>query len=131
MSLHRGGSTLCLQVLSRLGQWAYDMVDAQIFQTAIPMSEANLIGTTEVSLASLAELVMLGLAIVANDVSHFGGLAALSTVAVIVSAWVYWSWISKPTMQQRRLFAQDPHFEKLDPALQIGFDMIIPTPQTL
>eukprot|EP00249_Psilotum_nudum_P014861 c25035_g1_i2 orf=1-1449(-) len=57
---------LVLVVLSRLGHWAYDLIDAQIFQTAVPTSKANLVGTTEMSLASLAELLMLGVAILAS-----------------------------------------------------------------
>ncbi|KAK4424526.1 Solute carrier family 40 member 3, chloroplastic [Sesamum alatum] len=69
---------LCLIVLSRLGHMSYDVVGAQILQTGIPASKANLIGTTEVSFASLAESVMLGVAIIANDVAHFGFLAMLS-----------------------------------------------------
>jgi predicted membrane chloride channel (bestrophin family) len=49
---------LYAQVLSRLGHMSYDVVGAQILQTGIPTSKANLIGTTEVSVASLAESVM-------------------------------------------------------------------------
>ncbi|KAJ0976378.1 hypothetical protein J5N97_018343 [Dioscorea zingiberensis] len=71
---------LYLIVLSRLGHMSYDVVGTQILQTGIPTNKANLIGTTEISIASLAELVMLGVAILANDVSHFGFLAMLSSV---------------------------------------------------
>jgi hypothetical protein len=51
---------------------SYDVVGTQIVQTSVPASKANLIGGMEVSIASLAELVMLAMAIIANDVSHFG-----------------------------------------------------------
>eukprot|EP00250_Pteridium_aquilinum_P020772 c24942_g2_i2 orf=721-2526(+) len=81
-------------VLSRLGHFTYDIVGGQILQTAVHPSQANTVGTTEVSLASLAELVMLGVAIVANDVSHFGSLAALSMAAVVGAAVVYYRWMS-------------------------------------
>ncbi|KAG0616218.1 hypothetical protein M758_5G099300 [Ceratodon purpureus] len=119
---------LFLTVISRLGYWAYDMVDAQIFQTAIPAKEANLVGTTEVSLASLAELVMLGVAIVANDVKYFGGLAALSMASVVGAAWIYWHWLANPTDDQRRLFPHDPHFDDSEKARQLGLQTLVPSP---
>ncbi|KAG4918531.1 hypothetical protein JHK82_055970 [Glycine max] len=43
---------------------------AQILQTGIPSSKANLIGMTEIAVASLVESIMLGVAIIANDLSH-------------------------------------------------------------
>ncbi|MFQ6627389.1 hypothetical protein Gotur_006055, partial [Gossypium turneri] len=79
---------LCLIVLSRLGHMSYDIVGAQILQTGIPSSKANLIGTTEISVASLAESLMLGVVILANDVSHFGFLAMLSVLSVVGAAWM-------------------------------------------
>ena len=117
-----------LQVISRLGYWAYDMVDAQIFQTAIPATQANLVGTTEVSLASLAELVMLGVAIVANDVKYFGGLAALSMVSVVGAAALYWHWLANPTEDQRRLFPHDPHFDDSEKARRLSLQTLVPAP---
>jgi hypothetical protein len=115
-------------VISRLGYWAYDMVDAQIFQTAIPATQANLVGTTEVSLASLAELVMLGVAIVANDVKYFGGLAALSMVSVVGAAALYWHWLANPTEDQRRLFPHDPHFDDSEKARRLSLQTLVPAP---
>ncbi|KAG8363913.1 hypothetical protein BUALT_Bualt19G0071900 [Buddleja alternifolia] len=99
---------LCLIVLSRLGHMSYDVVGAQILQTGIPESKANLIGTTEVSVASLAESVMLGIAIIANDVSHFGFLAMLSVISVVGAACLYCSWLKNPTDTQRSLFSFEP-----------------------
>lgn len=96
-----------MQVVSRLGHWGYDLVDAQIFQTAIPESQANQVGTAEMSLASLAELIMLGVAILASDVSYFGGLATLSMISVASAALVYWHWLSNPTPDQVRLFPRE------------------------
>ncbi|KAJ8467155.1 hypothetical protein OPV22_029707 [Ensete ventricosum] len=58
---------LSLIVVSRLGHMSYDVVGTQILQTGIPTAKANLIGITEVSMASLAELLMFGVAIIAND----------------------------------------------------------------
>ncbi|KAK6121071.1 hypothetical protein DH2020_045164 [Rehmannia glutinosa] len=100
---------LCLIILSRLGHMSYDVIGAQILQTGIPASKANLIGTTEVSFASLAESVMLGVAIIANDVSHFGFLAMLSLMSVVGAAWLYCGWLKNPTDTQRSLFSFERH----------------------
>ncbi|KAL3814627.1 hypothetical protein ACJIZ3_015895 [Penstemon smallii] len=101
---------LCLIVLSRLGNMSYHVVGAQILQTGIPASKANLIGTTEVSVASLAEAVMLGVAIIANDVSHFGFLAMLSLLSVVGAACLYCKWLKNPNDLQRSLFSYEPPF---------------------
>ena len=85
---------IVVKVLSRLGHFTYDIVGGQILQTAVHHSQANSVGTTEVSLASFAELLILGVAIIANDVSHFGSLAALSMAAVIGAATLYYRWMS-------------------------------------
>ncbi|KAL6278498.1 hypothetical protein ACE6H2_022099 [Prunus campanulata] len=100
---------LCLIVLSRLGHMSYDVVAVQILQTGIPSSKANIIGTTEVAVASLAEFTMLGVAIVVNDVSHFGSLAVLSLLSVVGAAWMFCRWLLNPTDEQRTLFSFDAH----------------------
>ncbi|KAL4572702.1 hypothetical protein LXL04_019484 [Taraxacum kok-saghyz] len=92
-------------VLSRLGHMSYDVVGAQILQTGISPSKANLIGATEVSIASLAESIILGVVIIVNDVSHFGFLATLSLLSVVGAAWLFCRWLSNPTDVQRSLFA--------------------------
>ncbi|XP_042005356.1 solute carrier family 40 member 3, chloroplastic-like isoform X2 [Salvia splendens] len=99
---------LCLIVLSRLGHMSYNVVGAQILQTGIPASKVNLIGTTEVAVASLSESVMLGVAILANDASHFGYLALLSLASVVGAASLYCRWLKSPTDAQRRLFLFEP-----------------------
>jgi len=96
---------LSVQILSRLGHMSYDVVGAQILQTGIPSSKANLIGTTEIAVASLAESIMLGVAIIANDPSHFGCLALLSLLSVIGAAWMFCRWLLNPTDEQKNLFA--------------------------
>ncbi|KAF7805047.1 solute carrier family 40 member 3, chloroplastic [Senna tora] len=101
---------LILVILSRLGHMSYDVVGAQIVQTGIPSSKANLIGTTEVAVASLAESIMLGVAIIANDPSHFGFLAMLSLLSVVGAAWMFCRWLLNPTDEQRNLFSYDPQF---------------------
>ncbi|GJM95440.1 hypothetical protein PR202_ga12177 [Eleusine coracana subsp. coracana] len=97
--------------LSRLGHMSYDVVGTQIVQTGVPASKANLIGGMEVSIASLAELVMLAMAIIANDVSHFGFLAILSVSSVAGAAWMFCQWLSNPTEKQRELFMFDPLYQ--------------------
>ncbi|CAN1219486.1 Solute carrier family 40 member 3, chloroplastic [Linum perenne] len=99
---------LTLIVLSRLGQMSTEVAGAQILQTGIPSSKANLIGITEASVASLAESLMLGVAIVANDASHYGILAMLSVTAVVCSACIFCRWAMNPTPEQRRLFSSSP-----------------------
>ncbi|KAJ9557607.1 hypothetical protein OSB04_012221 [Centaurea solstitialis] len=92
-------------VLSRLGNMSYDVVGAQILQTGIPPSKANLIGATEVSIASLAESIIFGVVIIANDISHFGFLAMLSLLSVVGAAWLFCRWLANPTDVQRSLFS--------------------------
>ncbi|KAE9611914.1 putative major facilitator superfamily domain-containing protein [Lupinus albus] len=101
---------LSLIILSRLGHMSYDVVGAQIIQTGIPSSKANIIGTTEVAVASLAECIMLGVAIIANDPSHFGVLAILSLLSVVGAAWMFCRWLLNPTDEQKVLFSYDPQF---------------------
>ncbi|KAK2456725.1 iron regulated [Trifolium repens] len=101
---------LFLIILSRLGHMSYDVVGAQIIQTGIPSSKANLIGTTEVAVASLAESLMLGVAIIANDPSHFGCLAILSLLSVVGAACMFCRWLSNPTEEQKSLFSYHPQF---------------------
>ncbi|CAI7868906.1 unnamed protein product [Closterium sp. NIES-54] len=99
---------LLLVVLSRVGHWTFEIVDSQIIQTAIPPASANLIGTTEIALASLAELLMLGLAIVVHDPKHFAALAAMSMAAVFAAAGVYCSWLARPDPRIEKLFPNQP-----------------------
>ncbi|CAM8936784.1 unnamed protein product [Rhodiola kirilowii] len=99
-----------LKIFSRLGHMSYDVVGSQIIQTGIPASKANLIGTTEVSVASLAEFMMLGVAIFANDLSNFGLLATVSILPVVGAAWMFCRWMMNPTDTQRSLFSFDPLF---------------------
>ncbi|KAL9248241.1 hypothetical protein vseg_021585 [Gypsophila vaccaria] len=101
---------LCLIVMSRLGHMSYNVIGQQILQTGIPSSKANLIGTTEVSVASLAEFVMLGVAIIANDVSLFGYLAVLSLLSVVAAAYVFCLWLLNPTDEQKKLFSFDRRY---------------------
>ncbi|XP_064954694.1 solute carrier family 40 member 2, chloroplastic-like isoform X4 [Musa acuminata AAA Group] len=99
---------LSLIVLSRLGHMSYSIASIQILQTGVPAAKANLVGITEMSIASLAELVMLAVAIIAANVRHFGSLALLSVSSVIAATWIFCRWLANPTEEQRSLFAFDP-----------------------
>ncbi|KMZ66125.1 Solute carrier family 40 member 3, chloroplastic [Zostera marina] len=99
---------LFLIVMSRLGNMVYDVIGTQILQTGIPPSKANLIGTTELSIASLAEFLMLGVAIIANDVSNFRLLAILSLFSVVGATTLFCRWLTNPTSEQRKLFPNIP-----------------------
>lgn len=102
---------MIFQVLSRLGHMSYNVVGQQILQTGIPSSKTNLIASTEVSVASLAESIMLGVAIIANDTSHFGFLAMLSLLSVVGAAVMFCQWLLNPTDEQRKLFSFSSQFE--------------------
>eukprot|EP00270_Netrium_digitus_P004487 TRINITY_DN15615_c0_g1_i1.p1 TRINITY_DN15615_c0_g1~~TRINITY_DN15615_c0_g1_i1.p1 ORF type:complete len:630 (-),score=124.72 TRINITY_DN15615_c0_g1_i1:222-2111(-) len=95
---------LTLVAVSRLGHWAYDVIDAQILQTAIPTSQANVIGTTEMALSSLGELLMLGLAIVVHDSAHFAFIAGASMASIFAAAAVYVHWLSRSCATRERMF---------------------------
>ncbi|KAL8231767.1 hypothetical protein R6Q57_001545 [Mikania cordata] len=92
-------------VLSRLGHMSYEVVGAQILQTGIPPSKANLIGATEVAIASLAESITLGVVIIANDTSHFGFLAMLSLLSVVGAAWLFCRWLASQSDVQTNPFS--------------------------
>ncbi|CAH2068724.1 unnamed protein product, partial [Thlaspi arvense] len=94
-----------------LGHMSYDVIGAQILQTGIPASKANLIATTEVSIASLAESIMLGVAILANDSRHFGFLAMLSLLSVVGAAYLFCKWLMNATDAQRSLLSLILSFE--------------------
>jgi hypothetical protein len=51
------------------------------------------------------------MAIIANDVSHFGFLAILSVSSVAGAAWMFCQWLGNSTDEQRVLFIFDPHFQ--------------------
>ncbi|CAN6326584.1 unnamed protein product [Urochloa humidicola] len=95
---------LGLIVASRLGHMAYSVVSLQVVQTGNPMGKAKLIGATEIAVASLAELAMMAVPVVARDAKHFGWLAMLSAAAVAAAACLFCAWLAKPTDELRKLF---------------------------
>ncbi|CAI5511337.1 unnamed protein product [Closterium sp. Naga37s-1] len=100
---------LLLVVLSRMGQGMYQIVGCQIIQ-AVPAASANLFGTTEMALGSLAELAMLSLAILFHDPKYFGALMLMSFAAVLAAAALYCSWLARPDPRLAKLFPNQPKF---------------------
>ncbi|CAI5481198.1 unnamed protein product [Closterium sp. Yama58-4] len=95
------------QVLSRMGQGMYQIVGCQIIQ-AVPAASANLFGTTEMALGSLAELAMLSLAILFHDPKYFGALMLVSFAAVLAAAALYCHWLARPDPRLAKLFPDQP-----------------------
>ncbi|CAI5513800.1 unnamed protein product [Closterium sp. Naga37s-1] len=100
---------LLLVVLSRMGQGMYQIVGCQIIQ-AVPAASANLFGTTEMALGSLAELAMLSLAILFHDPKYFGALMLMSFAAVLAAAALYCHWLARPDPRLAKLFPNQPKF---------------------
>ena len=53
------------------------------------------VSSAEVSLCSLSELIMLGIAALASDPKSFGMLVGLSSGSVIAAALLYTSWVQR------------------------------------
>jgi hypothetical protein len=100
-----------LLALSRLGHRSYDVVGTQIIQTGVPASKADLIGAMEISIGSLAKLVMLAMVIIANGVYHFGFLGSHVRVISFRGSMMFCRWLSNPTDKQRELFTFDPLYQ--------------------
>lgn len=68
---------------------------------AVDPAVVSSVSSAEVSLCSLSELIMLGIAAIASDPSSFGLLVGLSSGTVIAAAVVYTIWVyaqSGPTV---------------------------------
>eukprot|EP00884_Botryococcus_braunii_P013074 jgi/Botrbrau1/21768/Bobra.43_1s0158.1 len=81
-----------LVVLSRPGLWAFDMVDAQLFQTVVSPEEAAAVSSAEGALCNLAEIIMLGIAAALVEPACFGWLVGLSISAVGTAFLTYTAW---------------------------------------
>lgn len=60
---------------------------------AVDPAVVSSVSSAEVSLCSLSELIMLGIAAMASDPSSFGLLVGLSSGTVIAAAVVYTAWV--------------------------------------
>ncbi len=64
-----------------------------LLMQAVDPAVVSSVSSAEVSLCSLSELVMLGIAAIASDPSSFGLLVGLSSGTVIAAAVVYSVWV--------------------------------------
>ncbi len=69
------------------------MISFVLLMQAVDPAVVSSVSSAEVSLCSLSELVMLGIAAIASDPSSFGLLVGLSSGTVIAAAVVYSVWV--------------------------------------
>lgn len=81
-----------LVLLSRIGVWSFDMVNAQLFQQTVSPKEVAAASTAEMALCSFSELAMLGLAAYVIAPAARGALVYSSLAAVLVANFLYLSW---------------------------------------
>jgi iron-regulated transporter 1 len=81
----------CAVVLSRIGMWSFDMVNAQLFQQNVSQREVASASAAEMALCSFSELFMLGLAAYVIGPASFKTLIYVSFAAVLAGN-VLFSW---------------------------------------
>lgn len=82
-------------VLSRVGMWSFDMVNAQLFQQNVSQREVASASAAEMALCSFSELLMLGLAAYVIGPADFRSLIYLSFGAVLAANAVFGNWAKK------------------------------------
>ena len=82
-------------VLSRIGMWSFDMVNAQLFQQHVSQREVASTSAAEMALCSFSELLMLGLAAYVIGPADFRSLIYLSFGAVLAANAVFGNWAKK------------------------------------
>ena len=85
----------CAVVLSRVGMWSFDMVNAQLFQQNVSQREVASASAAEMALCSFSELLMLGLAAYVIGPASFKSLIYISLTAVIAGNVLFTSWGTK------------------------------------
>eukprot|EP00899_Mesostigma_viride_P020952 jgi/Mesvir1/28859/Mv09984-RA.1 len=80
--------------LSRIGLWAFDTIRLQVFQNAVPEDMAASVGSAEMSMQNLAEMLMLGVAMLLDRPGGYDLLVGLSFAAVMLGTAVYSRWMS-------------------------------------
>jgi hypothetical protein len=80
--------TTVAELVTRIG-----MISFLLLMQAVDPAVVSSVSSAEVSLCSLSELVMLGIAAIASDPSSFGLLVGLSSGTVIAAAVVYSVWV--------------------------------------
>jgi hypothetical protein len=85
-------------VLSRVGMWSFDMVNAQLYQQYVSQREVATTSTTEMALCSFSELMMLGLAAYVLGPTDFRSLIYISFGAVLAASTLFGSWARGSTL---------------------------------
>ncbi|KAG7670516.1 putative Solute carrier family 40 member 2, chloroplastic [Nannochloris sp. 'desiccata'] len=85
----------CAVVLSRVGMWSFDMVNAQLFQQNVSQREVASASAAEMALCSFSELLMLGLAAYVIGPASFKSLIYISFAAVIGGNVLFTWWGTK------------------------------------
>ena len=83
--------------ISRMGIWAFDNVNAQLFQQGTSSTEQSGLAATEAALCSAAEIMMFGLVIGHEKevaIEWFGWLGFLGW-AMVVGGWIGFFWFSR------------------------------------
>ena len=87
-------------VLSRVGMWSFDMVNAQLFQQNVSQREVGATSATEMALCSFSELLMLGLAAYVFGPESYNQLIYTSFGAVIGANLLFRWWARTSKIEQ-------------------------------
>jgi iron-regulated transporter 1 len=79
-----------LVLLSRIGMWSFDMVNAQLFQQRVDQRAIASASTAEMALCNLSELAVLGLAAYVISPAMRGVLVYSSMGAVLLANGIFW-----------------------------------------
>lgn len=79
-----------LVLLSRIGMWSFDMVNAQLFQQRVEQRAIASASTAEMALCNLSELAVLGLAAYVISPAMRGVLVYSSMGAVLLANGIFW-----------------------------------------
>lgn len=82
--------------VSRIGLWAFDLVEVQFMQTYVPEDKRGVISSVEYSLCNLISVVAYGLGIIWPNVSQFVILVGISVGSVLSAVLLYTSWYLWP-----------------------------------
>ena len=79
-------------VISRVGLWSFDMVNAQLFQQNVSEEEVAATSSTEMALCSFSEILMLGIAAYIVQMESYSSLVYGSVAAVVIGAVIFRAW---------------------------------------
>jgi iron-regulated transporter 1 len=86
------GVLLGFLAMSRLGPFAYALVEQQLVQVGVPADQRIEFSGTEMALISFAELMRWGLTGIFGSPEQFKGVAAGSFGAIAIAMALFWWW---------------------------------------